>query len=135
MSFVNKHFMRITFIVIIILCLTAIWMASAQDDVKSDAIEKQFGLKPGPGREVVLARCLPCHSTAIVVANHLSRKRWDELVTQMQTKNGMPPIDEKTRKQILDYLEMAQRPEDAGLSAGKETPWAAPLYPPNPIWD
>ena len=135
MNFINKHFMRIAFVVIILLCLTAIWMASADSETAPDLIEKQFGLKPGPGRQVVLARCLPCHSTAVVAANHLSRDRWDELITQMVIKNGMPPVDAKTRKQILDYLEVAQRPEDAGLNAGKETPWAAPLYRPNPIWE
>jgi hypothetical protein len=99
-----------------------------------DAIEKQFGLKAGPGRELVLAHCLPCHSTAIVAANHLSRERWSELLMQMQEKNGMRPIDNSVREKILNYLEQAQRPEDAGLNAGKQTPWAAPLYRPNPIW-
>ena len=99
-----------------------------------DEIENQFGLKPGPGRELVLANCLPCHSTAVVAANHLQRERWSELVEQMQQKNGMRPIDAETRNKILDYLETAQRPEDAGLSVGKQTPWATPLYQPNPIW-
>lgn len=135
MSFINKHFMRIAFVVIIVLCLTAIWMTSAEPEPKPDAIEKQFGLKPGPGRQLVLGHCLPCHSTAIVAANHLSRERWEDLIRQMQEKNGMQPINAETRRQILDYLEIAQRPEDAGLNAGKETPWAAPLYRPNPIWE
>ena len=69
-----------------------------------------------------------------ITANHLKRERWAELVTQMQVKNGMRPLEETTRQQILDYLETAQRPDDAGLSAGKQTPWATPLYQPNPIW-
>ena len=133
MSFINKHFIRIAFVVIIAIGLTALWMTGAEP--KPDAIEKQFGLKPAPGRQLVLGHCLPCHSTAIVAANHLSRERWDELIRQMQTKNGMQPISAETRKQILDYLEVAQRPEDAGLNAGKETPWAAPLYRPNPLWE
>ena len=118
--------------------LAAVWLvgggllrSTAEDP---DAIERQFGLKPGPGRELVLANCLPCHSTAIVAANHLPRERWASLVEQMQEKNGMRPIDDATRKGILDYLETAQRPDDAGLNAGKQSPWAAPLYRPNPIW-
>lgn len=99
-----------------------------------DEIERQYGLKPGPGRDLVLMNCLPCHSTAIIAANHLKRARWNELITLMQERNGMRPLDDATRRQILDYLEKAQRPDDAGLSAGKQTPWAAPLYRPNPIW-
>jgi len=129
-------FLRVAFLVIIILWLAALWMTGAEPakESKPDAIERQFGLKPGPGRELVLANCLPCHSTAIVAANHLPRGRWAELVTQMQEKNGMRPLAEVTRAKILDYLETAQRPDDAGLSAGKQSPWAAPLYRPNPIW-
>jgi hypothetical protein len=133
MNFLNKHFMRISFVVIITLGLTALLLTGAEK--APDAIEKQFGLKAGHGRELVLANCLPCHSTAIVAANHLSRDRWEELVTQMQTKNGMRPIDAEMQKKILDYLETAQRPDDPGLNAGKESPWAAPLYRPNPFWD
>lgn len=133
MSFLNKKFIRIAFIVIIVLWITALWLTGA--DKAPDTIEKQFGLKAGPGRELVLANCLPCHSTAIVAANHLSRKRWNELITQMQTKNGMRTIESVTQTKILNYLETAQRPEDPGLNAGKESPWATPLYRPNPLWE
>lgn len=100
----------------------------------ADAIEQQFGLKAGPGRERVLAHCLPCHSSAIIAANHLPRARWAELIARMQSQNGMRPLDATTRDRILDYLQSAQRPDDAGLTAGKSSPWAAPLYRPNPIW-
>ncbi len=31
--------------------------------------------------------------------------------------------------------ETAQRLNDMGLNTGKQTPWAAPLYRPNPIWE
>lgn len=133
MNFISKHFMRIAFLVIILLWVASIWLIGAEK--APDAIEKQFGLKPGPGRELVLAHCLPCHSTAIVAANHLNRSRWEELVNQMQVKNGMRPIDAATQIKILEYLETAQRPDDPGLNAGKETPWAAPLYQPNPFWN
>lgn len=129
-------FLRVAFLVIIILWLAALWIigADATKETIPDAIERQFGLKAGPGRELVLANCLPCHSTAIVAANHLKRERWAEVITRMQEKNGMRSIDEATRNKILDYLAVAQRPDDVGLNAGKQTPWAAPLYRPNPIW-
>ncbi len=128
--------LQIAFFLFIAWCSPLFWMAGAEPAIGSspDEVERQFGLKPGPGRELVLAHCLPCHSTAIVAANHLPRERWAELVQRMQEKNGMRPIDEGTRKSILDYLETAQRPADGTLNAGKLTPWAAPLYRPNPLW-
>ncbi len=99
-----------------------------------DDIERHLGLVNAPGREHVIANCLPCHSGAIIVANHLSRDGWEGVIDQMQKKNGMKAIAPQVRKSILDYLEANQRPADAGLAAGKKSPWAAPLYRPNPIW-
>ncbi len=91
-------------------------------------------LQPGPGRELVLANCLPCHSTAVIASSHLSRERWDQTITRMQKQNGLWPLTPDTRKQIVDYLAATQPPSDPGLEKGKESPWATPLYRPNPIW-
>jgi hypothetical protein len=91
-------------------------------------------LKPGPGREQVQINCIPCHSTAIITATHATRERWDELITMMQQKHGLWPIVPTIRKQLLDYLAATQPPSDPGLEAGKQTPWAQPLYRPNPLW-
>jgi hypothetical protein len=52
----------------------------------------------------------------------------------MQSQNGMRPLSPEIRGQILAYLATAQPPSDPGLEKGKETPWAAPLYRPNPLW-
>jgi hypothetical protein len=132
----GPHYVFVRLSLLSLLTVAAVLFAadSRKPAPQPDALEKQFGLKPGPGRELVLGHCLPCHSTAIVAANHLKRERWAELIAEMQTRNGMRPIDEATRNRILDYLETAQRPDDAGLAAGKQSPWAAPLYRPNPIW-
>ena len=94
----------------------------------------QVTLKPGEGREVVMANCIPCHSTALVAANHMSREGWDRTITRMQTENGMWAIPKEVREMILDYLEIAQRVPDADLDAGRQSPWASPLYRPNPLW-
>jgi hypothetical protein len=91
-------------------------------------------LKPGPGREQVQINCIPCHSTAIITATHATRERWDELITTMQQKHGLWPLIPTIRKQLLDYLAATQPPSDPGLDAGKQTPWAQPLYRPNPLW-
>lgn len=91
-------------------------------------------LKPGKGRELVQANCIPCHSTAIIAATHATRARWDELITTMQQRHGLWPLLPAMRAQILDYLAATQPPSDPGLDAGKQTPWAEPLYRPNPLW-
>jgi hypothetical protein len=91
-------------------------------------------LKPGAGRELVLANCMPCHSTAVIASSHQSRERWDQTITKMQKQNGLWPLAPDTRRQILDYLAATQPPSDPGLEKGKESPWAAPAYRPNPIW-
>jgi hypothetical protein len=92
-------------------------------------------LKPGAHRDLVLVNCLPCHSTAVIASAHLSRERWDQTITRMQTQNGLVwPIPPETRSKILDYLAATQPPSDPGLEKAKETPWAAPLYRPNPLW-
>jgi hypothetical protein len=91
-------------------------------------------LKAVKGRELILANCLPCHSTAVIAASHQTREKWDQTITKMQKQNGMWPILPSIRKQILDYLEATQPPSDPGLDKGKETPWANPLYRPNPLW-
>lgn len=91
-------------------------------------------LKPGKGREQVQINCIPCHSTAIITATHATRERWDELITTMQQKHGLWPLVPTIRAQLLDYLAATQPPSDPGLEAGKQTPWAQPLYRPNPLW-
>lgn len=91
-------------------------------------------LKDHKGRDVVLAMCMPCHSAAVITASHRSRAGWDQTITKMQKQNGMWAIPAEIRTQLLDYLEATQPPSDPGLEKARETPWANPLYRPNPIW-
>jgi hypothetical protein len=105
--------------------------APSKAPVNISAIQQ---LKAGKGRELILANCLPCHSAAVIASTHQTREKWDLTITKMQKQNGMWPIVPSIRKQILDYLEATQPPSDPGLDKGKETPWANPLYRPNPLW-
>ena len=112
-------------------CLFASFQLLAAEALNTSAIQS---LKPGPGREQVQINCIPCHSTAIITATHATRDRWDELITTMQQKHGLWPLVPTIRAQLLDYLAATQPPSDPGLEAGKQTPWAQPLYRPNPLW-
>lgn len=115
----------------LLLCLLAILSLQAAEPKNISAIQS---LKPVPGREQVQINCIPCHSTAIIAATHATRERWDELITTMQQKHGLWPLVPTIRKQLLDYLTATQPPSDPSLDAGKQTPWALPLYRPNPLW-
>lgn len=91
-------------------------------------------LRPGAGRELVLAHCLPCHSSAIIAATRATRGRWDELITVMQQRHGLWPLPPAVRGPLLDYLASTQAPAGAAGAAGPDTPWAGPHTRPNPLW-
>ena len=94
------------------------------------------GLRPEKGREMVLENCVLCHSTAIIVSNHMSRERWDEAITWMQDEHNLWPLETNDRTLILDYLEATQGESalDDDQFDVRSNPWAWPLYRPNPIW-
>lgn len=89
------------------------------------------GLKPGEGREVVWVACTSCHTAEIIIASHMSRKTWDTTITWMEETQGLTKLESDVRELILDYLEQTQGLEDVDAA---ESPWASPLYRPNPIW-
>ncbi len=83
------------------------------------------GLEPGKGRGLVLTQCGACHSTALVVSFRASRAGWDAVITRMQQEEGLWGFSTADR-------EATQGPVRSGELPG--SPWAQPLYPPNPIW-
>lgn len=108
--------------------------ASAPTPPPTQNINSVADLKDHKGRDVVLAMCMPCHSAAVITASHRNRAGWDQTITKMQKQNGMWAIPDEIRTQLLDYLEATQPPSDPGLEKARETPWANPLYRPNPLW-
>ncbi len=99
----------------------------AQAEGSSDTI-----LKPGQGRDIVMAACTQCHTAEIIVSSHMSRKTWDTTLTWMQETQGLVELEPDIRARILDYLVVTQ-----GLDNEADTgssPWASPRYRPNPIW-
>ena len=66
------------------------------------------GLQSGKGREQILENCTACHSTAIILQNHMPRKQWDQTLTWMQEKQGLWHLEPSLRKTILDYLSTHQ---------------------------
>lgn len=98
-----------------------------------DPSDVVMGLVAAPGRDQVLANCVACHATALITQNHMSRSRWDATLTWMQETQGLWEIPAPDRAAILDYLALTQG-VDTGGAAAEDSPWAEPLYRPNPLW-
>ena len=69
------------------------------------AQESQLRLKDGPGRQLVEANCVMCHSLDYIPMNSpfLDRKGWEASVTKMIKVMGAP-IAEADAQKIADYL-------------------------------
>jgi mono/diheme cytochrome c family protein len=69
------------------------------------ADEAQLVLKDAPGRELVLASCVMCHSLDYIPMNSvfLDRKGWEGSVGKMIKVMGAP-ITPEDAKQVVEYL-------------------------------
>ena len=69
------------------------------------AQESQLRLRDGPGRQLVEANCVMCHSLDYIPMNSpfLDRKGWEASVTKMIKVMGAP-IAEGDAQKIVDYL-------------------------------
>lgn len=61
-------------------------------------------LYPADGAGVTYDYCSSCHSTMLVAQQGQTRQGWDDLLQWMVEQQGMQPIPEDDRKEILDYL-------------------------------
>jgi len=69
------------------------------------AQESQLRLRDGPGRQLVEANCVMCHSLDYIPMNSpfLDRKGWEASVNKMIKVMGAP-IAEGDAQKIADYL-------------------------------
>jgi len=69
------------------------------------AQESQLRLRDGPGRQLVEASCVMCHSLDYIPMNSpfLDRKGWEASVNKMIKVMGAP-IGEADAQKIVDYL-------------------------------
>lgn len=86
-------------------------------------------LPAGKDRDLVAAVCGACHSTQMVAQNRMTRGRWDETLTWMQERQGMPKPDAALRKQLLDYLSTYLAPASQDSIDGLGPRVANPLPP------
>lgn len=110
--------------------------------------ESQFGptdnLVEAEGVELVREYCLACHDDSYIISMNVPRDAWDDTLVLMLGM-GMPPLDPEVHEKVLDYLEETQgaassedgtdpaEPGGARDAADFASPWATPVYHPNPL--
>ena len=71
----------------------------------AQAVEEEPSVLPeGPYRDEVFYLCTACHSSRLIRNQAMSRERWDETLTWMSERHGMPKIEGEERERVLDYL-------------------------------
>ena len=68
----------------------------------------------GPGRDETFYLCTACHSGALIRQQGMSRERWDESISWMTERHGMPELEGEDRRVVLDYLTQAFPPRRRG---------------------
>lgn len=63
-----------------------------------------------PGRDETFYTCTACHNFKLVAQQGMNRRQWDDIITMMNEKHGMPKLENKERETVLNYLEAAYPP-------------------------
>ena len=116
--------------------LSAVAILMTKNVVAQEEINFQ-GLPLGKGIKLVLENCTVCHSTDIILQNHMSRKNWKKTITLMQQERGMAKLKKQDQKIILDYLSKYQGIDGDSISSKavrkKNNPMYDFDYRPNPL--
>jgi mono/diheme cytochrome c family protein len=88
----------------------ALWLALAAPAAAQQGLppppedESPENFPEGKGRDETFYLCIACHGTALIKQQGMSRERWDQTLTWMTERHGMPEPDPQERKLIVDYL-------------------------------
>jgi mono/diheme cytochrome c family protein len=120
--FVNEPAARVARRVLLGLALVATGSASAQQPAFTPRDETPEEFTAGAGRDETFYSCTACHNFKLVAQQGMSRRQWDETLTVMTQRHGMPPLDDKDREVVLNYLESAYPPR-APAGRGWQNPF------------
>jgi mono/diheme cytochrome c family protein len=81
-------------------------------------------LADGPGRDETFGMCTACHGYKLVSNQGMTRDKWDETLTWMTERHGMPDIQGGVRDLILDYLAAHHPPKAPTRAGGFKNPFA-----------
>jgi len=97
-------------------------LAQAPQFVPRDENPEDF--PPGPGRDDTFFACTACHGFKLVAQQGMNRRQWEDSLQLMVDKHNMPPLIDKERKVVLDYLEATYPPRAPAQSRGWQNPFA-----------
>jgi len=86
--------------------------------------ERVEDLPEGAGRDETFGLCTACHGYRLVSNQGMTRDRWDETMTWMTERHGMPDIQGADRGLILDYLAKHHPPKAPARAGGFRNPFA-----------
>ena len=98
--------------------------ASAQAPQFTPRDENPEGFPAGPGRDDTFYACTGCHGFKLVAQQCMNRRQWEDSLQLMVDKHNMPPLIDKERKVVLDYLEATYPPRAPTQSRGWQNPFA-----------
>jgi hypothetical protein len=104
------------------LALVSAGTAWAQQPAFTPRDETPEEFAAGAGRDDTFYACTACHNFKLVAQQGMSRRQWDEIITLMTQRHGMPPLDDKDREVVLNYLEAAYPPR-APAGRGWQNPF------------
>jgi mono/diheme cytochrome c family protein len=104
------------------LALVAAGTAWAQQPAFTPRDETPEEFTAGAGRDETFYSCTACHNFKLVAQQGMNRRQWDEILNLMTEKHGMPPLDDKDRDVVLNYLESAYPPR-APAGRGWQNPF------------
>ena len=64
----------------------------------------------GTGRDETFYACTACHGFKLVAQQGMTRAQWEDSINLMVRRHNMPPLDDKDRDTVLNYLEAAYPP-------------------------
>src|SRR6266550_2017303 len=64
----------------------------------------------GAGRDETFYACTACHNFKLVAQQGMTRAQWEDSINLMIRRHNMPPLDDKDRDLVLNYLEAAYPP-------------------------
>jgi mono/diheme cytochrome c family protein len=121
-SFVIEPAARVARWVLFGLALVGAGVAAAQQPAFTPRDETPEEFAAGPGRDETFYSCTACHNFKLVAQQGMSRRQWEDTITLMTQRHGMPPLDDKDREVILNYLEAAY-PQRAPAGRGWQNPF------------
>jgi len=78
----------------------------------------------GAGRDEAFYACTACHGFRLVAQQGLTRAQWEDSIGLMVRRHTMPPLDEKSREVVLNYLEAAYPPRAPAAGRGWQNPFS-----------